>query len=183
MKKLIAIILILILIALLVGGVLFIKNLSNDFTTEIKTFFLLINGKIVTENLDGVSIMGTPIKVHTVLENITNSKGFSYVIKPNEDFTFYVDGVATNLTDIQYYTPFFDASTTDTSIIISKTSVTEVLQKAYEGHEVVLPTLDKDTCYFTLVLTSLNGQNSIELNFIANSNVKSITLDQTDIVF
>lgn len=178
-KRSIKIICLLLLIAFFVGVFLMIGKLSNNFQDDIKTFYLVIDGKIITDNVKDTSILGKTIEVHS----LTSEKDFEYQIVPKSDknFNFTVDNTQHAFTDKKDYTTGFDIAKTNKSITVNKSSMTDVLSKVYGNGDVELPELNNETCYFTLIV-KLSDDKAISIDFYIQIHME-IELDQTGIVF
>lgn len=60
-----------VLVVLCVGALVVVAKLSNNFTTDIKTFYVKVNGKMVTER-DEFMLDDTAVEVCNVLNKITS---------------------------------------------------------------------------------------------------------------
>lgn len=187
MKKAIKIIAILLVIALLFGAFMLIRKLSNDFTTDVKTFYLVIDGDMITDNnVTGLSVLDTDIEVHSVVDAISGKNDFSYKIIRNTSagsFTFYLDGEKHTLADEKEYTKGFEITKDNGKLHIKSCSLSTLLNRVFGEGNIELPELNNATHYFTLIVSTQDGEQSISINFAVAELVNGITLDQTHLEF
>ena len=183
MKKTLKVVALLLVIVLLVGVFFVIYKLSNNFTTDIKTFYLVLDGKVVTRNLPGTYIWGRSIEVHNVGEIVQGKQRFTYQITrcaSAENFTFTVDGEEHYFAERADYTKGFEVEVTADGIILQQQSMKSVLQHFYGKSEVILPKLDVTQSYCTLVITNADGSKSISIDFFLDLMIE---LDKTHLEF
>lgn len=187
MKKAIKIIAILLVIALLFGVFMLIRKLSNDFTTDVKTFYLVIDGEMVTDNnATDLSVLDTDIEVHSVVDAISGKNDFSYQIVRNVSagsFTFYLDGKKHTFAEEKDYTKGFEIAKDNGKIHIKSCSLSTVLNRVFGDGNIELPELNNASRYFTLIVSSQEGEQSISIDFAVSELVNGITLDQTHLEF
>ena len=186
MKKTLKVVALLLVIVLLLGVFFVIYKLSNNFTTDIKTFYLVIDNKIITENQTNISLQDKTIAVHSVGETISGKQGFSYEIRPSNSarsFVLYVDGKKHTLADKTDYAKCFDVEKTDTSIKVKSTNMLTILQRAYGDSNIEIPLVEGNVCYFTLLIKSADGSKNIALEFIFRVKVEKIEFDKTHLEF
>lgn len=187
-KKSSKIIIWLLLIVFFVAAFMFIKVFSNNFTTDIKTFYVKLDGEIITTDQQNVKLANKTIEVHSLIDDVTqDKKGFKYQIVRNtsvENFMFYADGERKTFSDNQDYSSAFEAQVTKTTLSLQMTSLLQVLRNVYGTQNIELPeTIRKDVCYFTLKITSSDGQKEIKLDFLTLIGDESITLDVDHVEF
>ena len=182
MKKAIKIIAIILVILLLFGVFMLIRKLSNNFTTDIKTFYLTMDGEMISSNKADLYILDKTIEVHSV-----NGKGFTCKIVRNTSagsFTFYLDGEKHTFADEKDYTDGFDVEITDNSLVVKSTTMTEILNRKYGEGDIEFPELSNSTRYFTLEISSDGKSITLDFNvFISDDGELKITLDYTHLEF
>ena len=187
MKKALKIIALILVIALLVGVFFVIRKLSNNFTSDVKTFYLEIDGQMVTDNNSfQASILDKDIIVHYVGESISGKQDFKYQIVRNTSagsFTFYLDGTKHTFAEERDYTKGFEIIQGDGKLYIKSCSLTTVLNNVFGEGNIELPELNSATRYFTLIVSSADGKHSISLDFVPLVYVTGIELDHTHLEF
>lgn len=187
MKKAIKIIAIILVILLLFGVFMLIRKLSNNFTTDVKTFYLVVDGQMVSSNsTTGLNIFDKDIEVHTVGESINGKQDFKYQIVRNTSagsFTFYLDGEKHTLADEKDFTKGFEITKEDGVLHIKSCTLTAVLNRVFGEGEIELPELKNETCYFTLIVNSQDGKHSISIDFAIPVYLVGIELDHTHLEF
>ncbi len=183
MKKAIKIAVILLVIVLLFGVFMLIRKLSNNFTTDIKTFYLLLDGEqIFDNNTTGLRLLDKDIEVHT----IGGKKDYKYKIVRNKSagsFTFYLDGEKHTLADQQDYTKGFEITNDNGKLRVKSCSLSEVLNRVFGEGTIELPELNNATCYFTLIVSTQDDKQSISIDFAVAAYITDIELDQTHLEF
>lgn len=174
-----------VLVVLCVGALVVVAKLSNNFTTDIKTFYVKVNGKMVTER-DEFMLDDTAVEVCNVLNKITSHPtDFDVKIVRNTSVdspVFYADGNKSTLADIADYTNCFEIMRTDNGFAIKSASLNGVLKKAFNAEKIELPpSVDVEKRFFTIVVSQ--GTNSILLDFGMAFTPDGITLDITEITF
>lgn len=183
-NKKVKIIALVLVIVLLVLAFLLIRKLSNNFTTDIKTFYLIIENDILTENQSNLEIMNKTIKVHSVGENVKGQKGFSWRITRNrsENFYFTVNEEEHSLSEIEDYSQGFEVVSDQTNITIRATNILQILARIYSDERIeITEDFDDSICYFSLVIISFDGSKSIVIDFPCSS--VSVEMDSTVLVF
>ena len=105
-----------VLVILCVGALIVVAKLSNNFTTDIKTFYVKVDGKMVTERGEFM-LDDTAVEVCNVLNKITSHPtDFDIKIVRNtsaDSPVFYADGNKSTLADIADYTNCFEIMRTN----------------------------------------------------------------------
>lgn len=187
MKKAIKIVAILLVIVLLFGVFMLIRKLSNNFTTDVKTFYLVIDGEMIADSsTTGLVVFDKDIEVHTVGEAISGKGDYTYQIVRNTSagsFTFYIDGEKHALADVKDYTKGFEIAQDENKLHIKGCNLTTVLNRLFGEGNIELPELNNATCYFTLIVKAKDGTRSISIDFAVPVFIEGITLDQTHLEF
>ena len=184
-STLLKVIALLLVIFVLVGAFMIIRKLSNNFTDDIKTFYVVVDGKTITNDTTNMSLLEKKIEVHS----LSADRAFTYkiVAKQSRDFYFTANGVEYAFADKSDYTDSFIVEKTDSALKIASIGLLDVLNGIYKT-DVELPHLNTETCYFTLIVTSADGSKSISMDFFVEvpeilSPTDGIYLDTTEIVF
>lgn len=183
-----------VLILLLLAVAAVIAKLSNGFTSDVKTFYVKVNGKTFTDTGEFRLDKDTEIEVVSLADKVSGKPvDYEYRIVPCGEgnkavSVFYVDGVSRVLTDVKDYTNCFEVSKTDKGISIKTITLNKVLSKAFGGSMVELPkAMNDEANFFTLVVTS--GDKSVTVNFglpvfhPAEGSPTGISLDVTEVTF
>lgn len=178
---LLKVIVLLLVIVLLVGAIMFISKLSNNFTDDIKTFYLVVDGEIITSDAMNMSLLDKKIEVHSL--SVDKSFTYKIVAKQSRNFTFTVDGVEHAFADKTDYSDSFEVDKSNNSLKIATTNLTSILNNVYKTN-VEMPYLNEEVCYFTLVVTSADGKKSISVDFFIDiALADGIYFDKTQILF
>lgn len=178
----------LLLLALLVGLFFAIKALSNDFTTDVKTFYAKIDNEIITTNQTDMRLFEKTITVRN-LEGILeqNNAGFKWQIIRNsnsDDFIFSIGENVIAFSETQDFSKAFNVEATKDSIKIQKTDLLSVLKAIYQADNIELPKeITRSTCYFTLRLLTADEKKEIRLDFSMLVGNETLTLDVEQVVF
>ncbi len=180
-----------VLIALAVVAVVrLIFQLTNGFTTDVKTFYVTVDKTIVTDASGGYVITETK-PLSGVVRNLStdsNNKGYSLKVVPNKvdgkDFAFSVDGQTHTFQAEENLNAGFNITTDGDKFSITPkgSGVTDILKQIY-GDTV---TSCDDKSYkdmFTLLVTSKDGKSVVKLNFSVSGKVTGVTLSETTIIF
>lgn len=171
-------------IALLVGVFFAIKSLSSNFKDDIKTFYVVLDNKTITEDVGNLSLFNKSIQIHDLVGG-----DFSYEIVSNKSrtFDFEIGGTRYSFADKDVYTSAFDVKKTANDLVIAHTDMQSILNKIYGDGEIkYLTPMYNDVCYFTLVIkSSSDSATQINLSFlvIVNADITDIELDTSQIVF
>ena len=178
-----------VLILLLLAVAAVIAKLSNGFTSDVKTFYVKVNGKTITDTGEFRLDKDSEIEVVSLADKVSGKPvDYEYRIVPCGEgnkavSVFYVDGVSKVLTDVKDYTNCFEVTKTDKGITVKTITLNKVLIKAFGGNVVELP----KAIFFTLVVTS--GDKSVTVNFglpvfhPAEGSPTGINLDVTEVTF
>lgn len=174
-----------VLIVICVAGLVTVARLSNNFTTDVKTFYVKIDGKMITDR-GSFTLNDTFIEVCSVSGKITgNPTDFTVRILRNTSVdspVFYADGSKKTLADVEDYTRAFTIVRSEKGFTVKSTTLTDVLKKAFNATAIELPEgADKSKMFFTVVVTG--GSNSVLLDFGIPVGSDRIVLDQTEITF
>lgn len=177
----IKIIALLLAIILLIGALVMLAKLSNDFQDDIKTFYLVLDGEIITADKTNVDILGKTIEVY----NLSSDSSFRYSIiaVPSKDFSFTLNDEEHKFSDKSNYTDYFDISVKTSRLTVEDTSMETVLQKVYGNGKITFSHTFSEIAYFRLILKSADGKYSISLDFFVNIYGTDISLDKTEIIF
>ena len=180
MSKLTKIVLIIVAIVILCVSIVEVARLTNNFQGDFKTFYLVVDGKKIYHDTTNMDILDKPIELHNIVGN--NEFSYKIIARKSEDFVFMLDGIPLSINSIDDYTPYFDIGVEDNCIVVKKISLFKLLKNIYGDGNLVFPNLDKNTCYFTLVITS-NNKTSISIDFFVDIFALGIELDQSNVWF
>ncbi|GEM_PF-995479 len=181
-----------IILIVLIGVLVFFGYFTNWFSSDFKTFYLKVNGETVSDdNSSYVVVPNKPLSIETkyifALFDKTQT-GYSYEIKvnPNINFDFTIDDkkVSIQSDDIDWR-KCFDIVEEDKgfTLTLKGWDLFELLQCVYPDSEIAL---DADVDYaqnlFNLTVYSRDKKDAVTLA-ICVATVRSIELDQTEIVF
>ena len=184
MKKTVKAVVLIAFVAVCIVGIIALAKNTNNFTDDLKTFYLKIDGDKTFENVSVPLLDDISIEVHDVASDITQKNvDFEYkVVQSGADsWTFQVGNKMVSLRDVTDYTAAFDIVRTDNGIIVKQKNLTDVLAAAFDNDRVFVS--DKFTfevAYFSLVITS--GERSIVVD-LRLPIYDGVVLDQTEVVF
>ena len=175
----------LLLILVLIGAFVAIYKLSNNFTTDLQTFYLVVDGDVIAQDTSVVLSDDTVIRVHTLGDLFSGKKGFDYVIMPRQEnnFTFILNGKTYSFLETTDYTDSFSVIFTENTINVQRMSMQKILENTFGVGNYVLPALDATECYFTLVLKSQDGMKSISLDFRFTILMEGLEFGQSHLEF
>lgn len=162
------------LIALLIAGVGFFWRYTNGFNEDFKTFYLEYGGERILTSSSALDLTGGTEARFDVKYTFDlaekEPRGYSVKIAANaeEDFDFRVDGknyAWSRQTDI---TEAFDIERDDDYFVLNlplDCSPKDILETLYDGSEIETGTLPEAARYYTLVVTSYNGEEFCEIDF------------------
>ena len=175
-STIITVVIILVVILLLFGVFMLVRKLSNGFTTDIKTFYVEVDGQTVTD-IAKADIMDKPVTVHNI-----GGKGFKYRIEYTSStaFYFYVNEEYATSADLTDCTKGFEIEEGDNQLTVKSTDIYQVLSRLY-GVSVQIPGVAqlKNKLSFTLVVSNADGSKSVGIEFTVG--IPAGTLDGTDI--
>ena len=175
-----------VLVILCVGALIVVAKLSNNFTTDIKTFYVKVDGKIVTER-GSFKLNNNRFEVCNVVNKVTGeATEYTYKVVANTAVnmpTFIVDGKKVSFADIEDLTNLFEFEQTDKGFILKTTTVKNMLKTMYNAEVIDVPSgYDSTTELFSIVIT--NDDKSIVCDFsVPLGIIVGVTLDKTEIVF
>ncbi len=183
-------VIILLIIALVIG---FFAFFTNGFTEDYKSFYVVINGERILSYKDGYYLEKTSppleVEVKYALASVGDKKsGYSVSVLPNADyeFDFTVDGDTMSFCAEDDYSAGFNIVKSENSFTISpKGSLLTILQTLYPDKEIEFDydSLDKTANMFTLVITSYNGKDSVDIGFRVLRMPIEIYIDPEEIIF
>lgn len=186
MKKTVRTIVSLVALALLVALLLGVVKLSNGFKTDIKTFYIKVDGTMVTER-GSFRLDNNRFEVCDLVNKVTGeTTEYTYEVVVNENVdmpTFVVDGKKVSFADVKDLTSLFEFQPTDNGFVMKTTTLKTMLKTLYNAETIIFPSdIDSKAELFSLVITS--GDKSIVCDFsVPLGIIASITLDKTEIVF
>lgn len=155
-----------------VVGFLFL--FTNNFTTDIKTFYLKIDDtQVITDFIDYEFVKDKEYKI-SIVEPITQGSIYNISVVPNSSdskciFSFQADNVLKDYTYISSLTDGFNIQLFDNYFIFSATKdLNEVLQLKYPDKELTgVPetAIDTGIRYFTLLVEKKDSNQCIKINF------------------
>lgn len=182
---------ILALVLVFVGGFLF--TYTNGFSSDFKTFYVEHNGQKIMTNINNY-VVSTNEKTRFNVNytfgflNKSEPKAFNVKVVPNvsnnNDFDFTIDGKTyayfgeTDLTSC-FCIEIFDGYFT----LQSPKNMQELLQMLYPDKTVVSPKDYLRGDYFTLIISSYDGNSTLYIGFNFYVGVLGITLDKEVIYF
>lgn len=170
-----------------------IAKFTDGFTSDLKTFYVSVDGKDVMSSSDGFVVTNSQplqVDIHYTFAavNKDENKGYSVKIVPNkiegENFEYVVDNEICNYFDLTDLSGGFNIEKGETSFSVMPKgeTLTDVLSAVY-GKPVSDCTGLSYNDMFTIVVTSFNGEATVKLNFTLSRNVTGITLDKEVIEF
>lgn len=190
-SKVVAYIVIVLLVVAVCGVIAFF---TNGFTSDFKTFYVVVDNSNVMHSSGGYTLIhNEPLTVdvkYTFGFLSKEEKGYSVKVVPKTDeanFSFGVDNLTYQFEDIEDITAGFDIVRNVNSFTISpKGSIYQVLSAIYPDSEIRVDrnNIDFSKDLFTAVVTSYNGEASIKISFgICDYDVFGVELDKGEIVF
>lgn len=187
--KIVAVILAVLVLAGVVGVIV---RFTGGFTSDFKTFYVTVDGKDVMSSAGGFDATPEkPLKVD--VKYAFNSlggdiSGYSVKVVPHavegKDFDFTLDGQAYSFQAETNLTGGFDIEYGEESFTVTpKGGVDDVLKGVYPNNEIGDCEGKGYADMYSLVITSYNGEASVNVHFSAYEEVCEITLDKEVIVF
>lgn len=185
MKKAVNGVLYVVCIVLCVGLFFAVTNLTDNFTTDFKTFYVKVDGKVVAEsgsfvlNNNRFEVVDFAKKISGKQPEYTKQVVFSPAAVSPE---FIVAGSRKTFDDIADIDSLFDYEDTADGFTMKAVSLKQLLKKAFGTDELIIPKqFDYSLKLFNLVISS--GERRIVLEFSIPRSVEDIQLDKTEIVF
>lgn len=171
-KKILSGILVVAVIAALIGLIIFIAKITNNFTDEAKSFYVSRDGIIYATIDEAAQVQG-----ETLNYNVTYTfgggarKSYSVKVVPNAttqtDFTYMVNGESHRFVteDLDLSGVFKIKLNTDYFSLTMPYGMKEVLQAVYPDGEISVPEEIDITKqhYFKVIVTSYNAKSQTEL--------------------
>ena len=187
MKLIVQTLLVLIILVAIVGLIVNMKD-----RTDVSTFSLSINGDITSTDKSGYVVSsGNPLSVEVLFPSNVAAEDmvYSYGIQTSKDndFRFYVDYKSYSFSQWKIdVDKCFDIVPTKNgfSLTPKSNSIKGLLKLCYPTSDIHFDEndIDNDKDLFLLTVKS-KSDSSIAVGFRLLSNIKSIELDKTEIVF
>ena len=188
--KIIAYVLLLLAVVAAIGV---IAHFTSGFTSDFKTFYVTVNGKNVMNSSGGFQVsLSEPLKVdvkYTFGFANKENKDFSVKIIPNKttgkDFDFTVGDETHSFYAEKDLTAGFRIDKTENAFTITPRggTLTDILKAIYPDKEVGDCENNGYDNMFTAVITSYNGEASVEIHFVIDGTATGVILDKEVIVF
>ena len=188
--KIIAYVLLLLAVVAAIGV---IAHFTSGFTSDFKTFYVTVNGKDVMNSSGGYQVSPSePLKVdvkYTFGFANKENKDFSVKIIPNkttgEDFDFMVGDETHSFYAEKDLTAGFRIDKTENAFTITPRggTLTDILKAIYPDKEVGDCENNGYDNMFTAVITSYNGEASVQVHFVIDGTTTGVILDKEVIVF
>ena len=188
--KIVAYVLLLLAVVAAIGV---IAHFTSGFTSDFKTFYVTVNGKDVMNSSGGYQVSPSePLKAdvkYTFGFANKENKDFSVKIIPNKttgvDFDFMVGDETHSFYVEKDLTAGFRIDKTENAFTITPRggTLTDILQAIYPDKEVGDCENNGYDNMFTAVITSYNGEASVELHFVIDGTATGVILDKEVIVF
>ena len=185
--KVISSILILIILVAVGGGIAYF---TNGFTTDFTNLYLNIEGKDILTPTYGYMVgRDEPLAVKVMFLN-PQDKGSEYTVKvvpnsvPGKDFDVVVDGKFLSFSSIKDLGKGFNIEMdTDSFTIEPKGGLNDILKAIYPGRDIedATPFIYKDM--FKLVVSSVDGEDTMTVFFTVYEKPTGITLEPDTIIF
>lgn len=189
MKKFLAFIGIVLILALIAGVVYFVYIFTGEFSTDFKTFYVEIDKTKYVKDTYDLTFGNTQIDVHYTFEKVQTKKlTFTYSIEPTgSDFNFTIDGEKVSWLNVDGLSAAFDVKKDEDGLTLdcANKKVSDVLKAVYPNSDIVLPDgIDEErTSRYKLSFTAEDKRTSVSLTFKCMSGVDNITLDPPKIEF
>lgn len=171
-----------------IAAVGLLYSLTNGFTSDVKTFYVVVDKEIVTDEHGGYVV--TPNKpLEVKVQNLSaNGKGYTVKVVPNEvegkDFSFMSSSASRTFQTESNLTEGFTITADGNTFTLTPkgNSLTEVL-KSICGESVIDCGEFAYKDMFTVVVSSNDESNVVKLNFSVAGGVQGVTLDKEAILF
>ena len=183
------------IIILGVVGIVFgiIMIFTNGFTTSFRTFYVVHEDKVYIDSGEDLLLhkdIDYVFKPRYVFSVINKDMSKDYIVKiiPNItdeiDFDFTVDDEVYSFSAFEDFTEYFDIKVYDDYFTLNvPNSIDSLLQLMYPDTDIVIPELSNKLDYFTLIVTSYNGESVVKFNFNIYVEVEGVILDENVVVF
>lgn len=177
------------IVLVFVLGIGFLAYFTGGFTSEFKTFYVEIDGKEVMTSASGYTMTPeTPLSVNVKYTLTDEAQGYSVKVVPNslegKDFDFTLDGDVYSYQSEKDLTNGFIVERKDDSFTIKPVGgITDVLKAVYPNSKISDCQKYAYDNMYTLIVTSYNGNSSVNIHFSIPENITGIELDKTTIIF
>ena len=173
------------LLLAVVAAIGVIAHFTNGFTSDFQTFYVTVNGKDVMGSSGGLKV---DVKYTFGFAN-DEQKGYSVKIVPNtsqgEDFNFTVGDETHKFYSEKDLSAGFTIKQSDDSFTIAPKggTLTDILKAVYPDREISDCEQYGYPDMFTAVITSYNGEASVQVHFVIDGTTTGVILDKEVIVF
>lgn len=181
-----------IIVLLLCAICAFLVYFTNGFTTDFKTFYGVVNGDTVLDDIENVYVSKTqPLRVSVKYTfGLANKSGYRLELMANSDYTFsfLVDGETYSSAGDVAWENCFDITTDKNMFVLSPKAdyLSDMLALLYPGKDVQLVDENVDCALndlFILRVYSYNDATSFSIKFNVGKGVRAIEFDKKEIVF
>ena len=190
MTNAVTIILYVVLVLAVLGGIGAVAYFTSGFTTDFKTFYLTYEGENILDSKSDMEFVDENyylFEVNYTFGNLSEKKtGYMVKIAPNPDcdLTYYVDGEAHSLKEIDDLTSFFEIEyDTERFSVKGNARLQTVLDLYYSGSVVQLEEAQAQTDYYTMTVYSYNKKASVKINFHGEDAGGTIMIEPDPIEF
>lgn len=182
-------------VLLVVAAVGVVYRLTNGFNEELKTFYVVHDGKQILSSDTKIELYCTTTQTFTVKYTFdteqSETKDYSVTILPNaaKDFEFTADGQPVKFSKAENLNTVFELKKDKSSFTIRMPDlpkIQSVLEKAYAGKEISVPEAAEENNPFPFLIevASYNGKIIYRLAIrLLDARVTEIGLDKTQIIF
>lgn len=187
-NKFVGIVVYILVVLAVIAVIGLLYNLTNGFTSDVKTFYVTVDKEIVTSEKGGYVITPNKPLEARVQTLSSGEKGYTIKIVPNAvegtDFSFLSSAESKTFQSIDNLTNGFTITAEGSSFSVKPkgNNVTEVLKSIYGDNVIDC----SDFAYkdmFTLIVLSKDGSNMVKLNFSVAGGVQGVILDKEAILF
>ena len=176
------------IVVILLGAIGFLAYNTENFTEEVKTFYVECDGKQVMKSSDGFKMTKEEPMTVKVKYAFSSENGYSVKVVPNsiagKDFGFKVDGQVYSYQAEKDLTKGFEVTyEKDYFVIKPKGNLTEILQAIYPNSEIEDCSNNSYENMFGLIVYSHDEKANVRLNFSVPEKVMGVKLDKEEIVF
>ena len=193
-SAIIKIISLMILLALLVAGVVFLYRYTNGFNEDFKTFYIEHDGEQIFQSQSEMRFTAgaeAKFNVKYVFDHGEEARDYNVKIMPNEDesFNYYVDGVPKKwraVDETKDFSSFFELKkdATSFSLVFPKEMTAEtILCSIYPEDELTIDpsAFEFGRFLYRLEVSSYNNGVTYIINFAVD--LPSLVLDQEVLIF